>query len=110
MHGVCLYVYIALMFYVIGEMTEFQICIHSSQKVRKGLVNAVRGLLLNCRDTLGESRLMFLVSSKLVKWKLIVLGFCPQHVFLVDIKRIFLLIWSPHLFSPSFLISILLIM
>ncbi|XP_054809216.1 uncharacterized protein LOC129311171 isoform X3 [Prosopis cineraria] len=36
------------------------ICIHPSKKVRKGLVNAVQGLLLNCHYTLGESRLMLL--------------------------------------------------
>ncbi|KAF7808337.1 TELO2-interacting protein 1 like [Senna tora] len=36
------------------------ICIHPSQKVRKGLVHAIKGLLLNCHFTLGESRLMLL--------------------------------------------------
>ncbi|KAE9593769.1 hypothetical protein Lalb_Chr18g0046601 [Lupinus albus] len=36
------------------------ICIHPSQKVRKGLVDAIKGLLLECRHTLGESRLMLL--------------------------------------------------
>ncbi|KAJ1440469.1 Armadillo-type fold [Sesbania bispinosa] len=36
------------------------ICIHSSQKVRKGLVDAIKGLLLKCFYTLGESRLMLL--------------------------------------------------
>ncbi|KAK4261906.1 hypothetical protein QN277_004842 [Acacia crassicarpa] len=42
------------------SVTFPHICIHSSQKVRKGLVNAVRGLLLKCHYTLGESRLMLL--------------------------------------------------
>ncbi|XP_015946880.1 uncharacterized protein LOC107471876 isoform X2 [Arachis duranensis] len=36
------------------------ICIHPSHKLRKGLVDAIRGLLLECCHTLGESRLMFL--------------------------------------------------
>ncbi|XP_058724171.1 uncharacterized protein LOC131595731 isoform X2 [Vicia villosa] len=36
------------------------ICIHSSQKVRKGLVDAIKGLLLECFYTLGDSRLMLL--------------------------------------------------
>ncbi|CAL0302378.1 unnamed protein product [Lupinus luteus] len=36
------------------------ICIHPSQKVRKALVDAIKGLLLECRHTLGESRLMLL--------------------------------------------------
>lgn len=55
------------MFYVISETIDFQICIHPSQKVRKGLVDAIKGLLQECRYTLGESRLMLLVSSELVK-------------------------------------------
>ncbi|XP_028787587.1 uncharacterized protein LOC114743543 [Neltuma alba] len=42
------------------NVTFPHICIHPSQKVRKGLVNAVQGLLLNCHYTLGESRLMLL--------------------------------------------------
>ncbi|XP_057445724.1 uncharacterized protein LOC130737884 [Lotus japonicus] len=37
-----------------------QICIHSSQKVRKGLVEAIKGLLLECFYTLRESRQMLL--------------------------------------------------
>ncbi|RHN78390.1 hypothetical protein MtrunA17_Chr1g0164971 [Medicago truncatula] len=36
------------------------ICIHSSQRVRKGLVDATKGLLLECFYTLGDSRLMLL--------------------------------------------------
>ncbi|KAK7259182.1 hypothetical protein RIF29_24782 [Crotalaria pallida] len=36
------------------------ICIHPAQKVRKGLVDAIKGLLVECRNTLGESRLMLL--------------------------------------------------
>ncbi|KAK7349039.1 hypothetical protein VNO80_23875 [Phaseolus coccineus] len=36
------------------------ICIHPSQKVRKGLVDAIKGLLSECFYTLGESRLMLL--------------------------------------------------
>ncbi|OIV95355.1 hypothetical protein TanjilG_07511 [Lupinus angustifolius] len=36
------------------------ICIHPSRKVRRGLVDAIKGLLLECRHTLGESRLMLL--------------------------------------------------
>ncbi|XP_073223628.1 uncharacterized protein [Cicer arietinum] len=36
------------------------ICIHSSQKVRKGLVDAIKGLLLECFYTLGDCRLMLL--------------------------------------------------
>ncbi|KAI4297078.1 hypothetical protein L6164_036986 [Bauhinia variegata] len=36
------------------------ICIHPSQKVRKGLVAAIKGLLSNCQYTLLESRLMLL--------------------------------------------------
>ncbi|CAL5207919.1 unnamed protein product [Lathyrus oleraceus] len=36
------------------------ICIHSSHKVRKGLVDAIKGLLLECFYTLGDSRLMLL--------------------------------------------------
>jgi len=51
------------MIYVISETIEFQICIHSSQRVRKGLVDAIKGLLLECFYTLGDSRLMLLVSS-----------------------------------------------
>lgn len=62
------------MFCIIGEIDDFQICIHPSKKVRKGLVNAARGLLLNCRYTLGESRLMLLVSSELAEWKLILIN------------------------------------
>ncbi|XP_061348789.1 uncharacterized protein LOC133294152 [Gastrolobium bilobum] len=38
------------------------ICIHPSQKVRKGLVDAIKGLLLKCFYTMGESRLMLLES------------------------------------------------
>ncbi|CAJ1933002.1 unnamed protein product [Sphenostylis stenocarpa] len=37
-----------------------QICIHPSQKLRKGLVDAIKGLLSECFYTLGESRLMLL--------------------------------------------------
>ncbi|CAJ2645660.1 unnamed protein product [Trifolium pratense] len=40
------------------------ICIHSSQKVRKGLVDAIKGLLLECFYTLGDSRLMLLLQSE----------------------------------------------
>ncbi|QCD89332.1 Armadillo-type fold [Vigna unguiculata] len=36
------------------------ICIHPSQKVRKGLLDAIKGLLSECFYTLGESRLMLL--------------------------------------------------
>ncbi|GAU34751.1 hypothetical protein TSUD_17230 [Trifolium subterraneum] len=36
------------------------ICIHCSQKVRKGLLDAIKGLLLECFYTLGDSRLMLL--------------------------------------------------
>ncbi|XP_027362436.1 uncharacterized protein LOC113870038 [Abrus precatorius] len=36
------------------------ICIHPSQKVRKGLLDAIKGLLSRCFYTLGESRLMLL--------------------------------------------------
>ncbi|KAK7310173.1 hypothetical protein RJT34_07504 [Clitoria ternatea] len=36
------------------------ICIHHSQKVRKGLVDAIKGLLSECFYTLGDSRLMLL--------------------------------------------------
>jgi len=54
------------MIYVISETIEFQICIHSSQRVRKGLVDAIKGLLFECFYTLGDSRLMLLVSSELV--------------------------------------------
>ncbi|WJX17050.1 hypothetical protein P8452_07005 [Trifolium repens] len=36
------------------------ISIHSSQKVRKALVDAIKGLLLECFYTLGDSRLMLL--------------------------------------------------
>ncbi|RDX87599.1 TELO2-interacting protein 1-like protein, partial [Mucuna pruriens] len=36
------------------------ICIHPSQKVRKGLVDAIKGLLSECFYTLGDSRLMLL--------------------------------------------------
>ncbi|KAK7407807.1 hypothetical protein VNO78_09907 [Psophocarpus tetragonolobus] len=35
-------------------------CIHPSQKVRKGLVDAIKGLLSECFYTLGDSRLMLL--------------------------------------------------
>nr|KYP42133.1 hypothetical protein KK1_036479 [Cajanus cajan] len=45
------------------------ICIHPSSKVRKGLVDAVKGLLSECFYILGESRLMLLVSSELVNWE-----------------------------------------
>ncbi|PNX85424.1 hypothetical protein L195_g041493, partial [Trifolium pratense] len=48
------------MIYVISKTIEFQICIHSTQKVRKGLVDAIKGLLLECFHTLGDSRLMLL--------------------------------------------------
>ncbi|KAK7308317.1 hypothetical protein VNO77_41919 [Canavalia gladiata] len=36
------------------------ICIHPSQKVRKGLIDALKGFLSKCFYTLGESRRMFL--------------------------------------------------
>ena len=65
------------MFYVISETIKFQICIHSSQKVRKGLVVAIKGLLSECFYTLGESRLMLLVSSELVHRKYCLLELCP---------------------------------
>lgn len=70
------------MIYVISENVEFQICIHSSQKVRKGLVDAIKGLLLECFYTLGDSRLMFLVSSELANWEYYLLGLCHGIFFL----------------------------
>ena len=70
------------MFYLISETIEFQICIHPSQKVRKGLVDAMKGLLLECRYTLGESRLMLLVSFELLSWIYCLLGLCHLYVFL----------------------------
>ncbi|WVZ26978.1 hypothetical protein V8G54_000019 (mitochondrion) [Vigna mungo] len=42
------------------DATFPHICIHPSQKVRKGLVDAIKGLLSECFYTLGESRLMLL--------------------------------------------------
>ncbi|KAF6164750.1 hypothetical protein GIB67_041002 [Kingdonia uniflora] len=36
------------------------LCVHPAKKVRRGLIEAIRGLLLKCRYTLKKSRLMLL--------------------------------------------------
>lgn len=40
----------------------YQLAVHPAEKVRKGLVESTRGLLINCCCTLKRSKLMLLVS------------------------------------------------
>lgn len=49
-----------------------QLCAHPSEKVRKAVVDGIRGLLSFCRISLSCSKLLLLVSKRTLSYHLII--------------------------------------